>query len=93
MPNSAVECEDAVHHECHYVLLIKERLASSWSDEYEGLSITYRSTGETQLSGFIPDQAALHGLLARIRDLNLTLISVNRISAENHLNLKSGDTQ
>jgi hypothetical protein len=70
---------EAHHVECHYVLIIKEHLASTWSDWFEGLTVTYTPTGETQLSGFLPDQSALHGLLARIRDLNLTLISVNRM--------------
>jgi hypothetical protein len=60
-----------------YVLHIKEKLAPGWSEEFEGLTVTYTPTGGTQLSGYIPDQSALHGLLARIRDLNLTLISVN----------------
>ena len=82
MSNFAIECEDSMNQEYHYTLLIKEHLASSWCDEFQGLSITYTPIDETQLSGFIPDQAALHGLLARIRDLNLTLISVNRIAIE-----------
>ncbi len=84
MPNSAAEHENSINQACHYLLLIKERLAADWSNEYEGMSVTYTSAGETQLSGFIPDQSALHGLLARIRDLNLTLISVNRISSDNY---------
>ncbi len=61
-----------------YILHIEEHLAPGWSEEFEGLTVTYTPTGKTKLSGFIPDQAALHGLLARIRDLNLTLISVNQ---------------
>lgn len=79
MPNSAARFENASQAECHYILHIKEHLASTWSDWFEGLTVTYTPTGETQLSGFLPDQSALHGLLARIRDLNLTLISVNRM--------------
>lgn len=79
MPDSAAKFGDDTQAECQYILLIKEHLASTWSDWYEGLTVTYTPTGETQLSGCLPDQSALHGLLARIRDLNLTLISMNRI--------------
>lgn len=65
-----------------YVIHLKEQLSPDWSETYEGLTLTYAVNGETILSGSLPDQAALHGLLARIRDLNLTLISVRRASFE-----------
>jgi len=82
MPISAAKRENPANQECDYILHIKEHLASGWSEWFEGLTVTYTPSGETQLSGFIPDQAALHGLLARIRDLNLTLISINRVANE-----------
>jgi len=66
----------------HFKIHIKEHLASSWSEWFEGLSVTYTASGETILTGSVPDQSALHGLLARIRDLNLTLISVRQIPSE-----------
>jgi hypothetical protein len=62
----------------HFIIRVKEHLSPDWSKWFEGLMVTYTEAGETVLSGIIPDQAALHGLLARIRDLNLTLISVSR---------------
>jgi hypothetical protein len=60
----------------HYEIKIKGHLDPHWSDWFAGLELTHLEGDETLLSGSLPDQAALHGLLERIRDLNLTLISV-----------------
>ena len=62
-----------------YAIRIKGFLDPHW-EWLEGLIVTHISPGETLLSGLIIDQAALHGLIARIRDLNLTLLSVNQIN-------------
>jgi hypothetical protein len=62
----------------YYEIVIKGRLDPSWAEWFQGLEISPRDGDETLLSGRLPDQAALHGLLERIRDLNLTLISVFR---------------
>jgi hypothetical protein len=56
---------------------VKGHLDQVWSQWFEGLKLTHLQGDETLLSGSLPDQAALHGLLERIRDLNLTLISVS----------------
>ena len=63
----------------HYEIRIKGHLALRWAEWFAGLTMTHTASGETVLSGPIEDQAALHGVLTKVRDLNLTLIAVNRI--------------
>ncbi len=55
---------------------IKEQLDEHWSEWLEGFTITHKEQNETILGGSLPDQAALYGLLSRLRDLGLTLLSV-----------------
>lgn len=61
----------------YYEVKIKGHLDTHWSDWFAGLTLTQLEEDETLLAGLLADQAALHGLLERIRDFNLTLISVN----------------
>ena len=61
----------------YYEIRIKGHLDPHWSEPFAGLQLSHLEGNETLLSGLLPDQAALHGLLERIRDLNIALISVN----------------
>jgi hypothetical protein len=62
-----------------YEIRIEGHLADRWSDWFEGLSICNNPNGETSLTGLLPDQAALYGVLSKIHNLNLVLISVLRL--------------
>ncbi len=59
-----------------YVITVKGHLDDHWSAWFEGLTITNGANGEAMLTGLIVDQAALHGVLVKIRDLGLPLIAV-----------------
>ncbi len=74
------EQEGKLPGEGRYEFRVKGLLQPDWSDWLEGLAITPLNNGETLISGSLPDQAALHGVLAKIRDLNLVVISVRQIS-------------
>jgi hypothetical protein len=68
------------HHEPGlYEIRIVGHLDTRWADWFEGLSFTHESDGTTILYGPVVDQAALHGLLRRVRDLGLPLVSVTRV--------------
>jgi hypothetical protein len=59
-----------------YQIRIKGHLVREWTDWFEGLTITLGEDGDTLLTGPVIDQAALHGLLKKVRDLGLPLVSV-----------------
>ena len=66
-----------------YQIRIKGHLPDHWSDWFGGLTLTLDTErGETVLSGPVVDQAALHGLLNRVRDLGLILLAVNQIEPD-----------
>ena len=60
-----------------YQIRVRSHLRSDWTDWFEGLTITLEDNGNTLLTGPVADQAALHGLLKKVRDLGMPLLSVN----------------
>jgi hypothetical protein len=64
----------------HYEIRVRGVLDRHWSGWFEGLQVSSEAPGQTLIAGPVTDQAALHGLLAKIRDLGLPLLSVQRIS-------------
>jgi hypothetical protein len=63
----------------HYEIRVNGVLGSGWSAWFDGLQITSDDRGQTTIAGPIADQAALHGLLAKVRDLGLPLLSVRQV--------------
>ena len=65
-----------------YQIKIKGHLGGQWTDWFDGLAITLEDNGDTLLTGSVTDQAALHGLLRKVRDLGMPLCSVTSVSVE-----------
>jgi hypothetical protein len=65
-----------------YQIKIKGYLDQHWSDWFDGLTISYEPEGETILFGPVVDQAALFGLLAKVHNLNLTLLCVKQVKPD-----------
>jgi hypothetical protein len=62
-----------------YQIRIKGHLGGQWAAWFGGMSVSLEDNGETVLTGFVLDQAALHGLLKKVRDLGLHLVALNRL--------------
>ena len=62
-----------------YQIRVEGHLGSAWTGWFDGLSIALEDNGDTLLTGAVVDQAALHGLLKRVRDTGMPLVSVNRL--------------
>src|SRR5438270_1539572 len=83
-------CDTPSSSECHskggtmtvYRIRFKDQLDQRWSTWLGGLKVSHEANGETVLTGEVVDQAALHGLLSKMRDLHLTLISVYPVEAD-----------
>jgi hypothetical protein len=68
------------HHQAgRYEIRLKGHLDSRWAAWFDGLSLTNESDGTTVISGLVADQAALHGLLQKVRDVGLPLVSVTQV--------------
>ena len=67
-----------------YQIRIKGHLSHQWTDWFEGLTITLEEDGNTVLKGSVIDQAALHGILKKIRDLGMPLLSVHSVEPGLH---------
>jgi hypothetical protein len=74
-PEGAVPAEPPAYYE----LRVQGVLDDRWSAWFEGLRVTSDQAGQTTISGSVTDQAALHGLLTKVRDLGLELLSVRRL--------------
>ena len=65
-----------------YQIRVRGHLSDAWSEWFDGLAIENLPNGESLLRGPVADKAALHGLLTKVRDLNLTLLAVTLIEPE-----------
>ena len=70
------------HSPGRYEIRLKGHLDSRWAAWFDGLSLTNSSDGTTVIGGPVADQAALHGLLQKVRDLGLPLVSVTQVRLE-----------
>ena len=77
-----MEIGQDLNHPAYYEIRVKGQLTELWSDWFDGLTITIEAKGETTLTGWVRDQAALHGLLTKIRDLGLPLLAVTWIDRD-----------
>ncbi len=66
----------------HVKITVMKRIDFNWSEWFEGMSIQHTERNETILSGIVADQAALYGLLAKLRNLGLALVSVDSVEVE-----------
>jgi hypothetical protein len=64
-----------------YQIRIKGHLGHQWADWFEGLTVTLEDNGDTLLTGPLVDQAALYGVLRKVQDLGIPLLSVSRVNA------------
>ena len=71
-----------MHKPHNYRVRVEGHLAGHWSEWFGGMGVTQTESGVTLLEGSLADQAALHGLLAKLRDLKLNLIGLERVESD-----------
>ncbi len=74
--SNEIDPKKEISHTVVYQIRIRGHLGHEWTGWFEGLTITLEEDGDTLLTGAVVDQAALHGLLKKVRDLGLPLVSV-----------------
>jgi hypothetical protein len=72
-----------------YQIRLEGHLSRQWTERFEGLTITLEEDGNTLLTGTVIDQAALHGLLKKVRDLGVPLLSINSVGSSPQNNEKA----
>jgi hypothetical protein len=77
--NTSPEGTDDHHESDCYEIRLRGHLNNRWAYWFEGLTITHEANGETRLTGAVADQAALYGLLKKVRDLGLPLVAVSQV--------------
>ena len=70
------------HNAGRYEIRLEGHLAPRWAAWFDGLSLAHKSDGTTIIHGFVADQAALHGLLQKVRDIGVPLISVTQVQPD-----------
>jgi hypothetical protein len=86
--NEMANTDKAIEHQSQpdvYEIRLKGHLDARWTGWFDGFTITLTENGETVLTGSVADQAALHGLLKKVRDLGLPLLSINPINHKENL--------
>ena len=78
MPENLIQKSDPCQPQV-YQIRVEGQLSQQWTDWFEGLAITLDENGDSLITGPVVDQAALYGLLKKVRDLGLPLVSVNRL--------------
>lgn len=73
-----------------YQIRLQGHLGSQWADWFGGMTITLADNGDTLLTGPLADQAALHGLLKKVRDLGLSLLSLHCVEPDQKTSLTQG---